>query len=74
MNPDPLKLRQEQREVSRSEETQTQSTALEFATVEELIRYDQERTAVPPIVAERLAESVAREPRPTRSWWRRLFS
>jgi hypothetical protein len=61
---------QEQEQVS---EIQTQkTTAREFATPEELLRHDAAQTEVPPTVSERLNESLQREPKPTRSLWRRL--
>ncbi len=61
---------QEQQEIS---ETHTQQTAAsEFATVEELLRYDAAQTKVPPSIAERLDKSLESEPKPTRSLWRRL--
>jgi hypothetical protein len=46
---------------------------VEFTSVEDMLRYDAAHTAPPAAVAERLADSIAREPRPARSWWRRLF-
>jgi hypothetical protein len=46
----------------------------EFATAEELLRFDAGRTEVPPEVAERLKESIRPlVPPPRRSWWRNLF-
>lgn len=45
----------------------------EFASVEEMLRHDHARTEVPPVVAERLKESIAQEPKPDRPWWRRWF-
>ncbi len=41
--------------------------------VEDLLRHDAAQTPVPPNVAGRLRESLAREPRPAASWWRRLL-
>ena len=46
--------------------------AHQFASVEEMIRTDKEHIEVPPVIAERLNESIAREPK-TRSWWKRVF-
>lgn len=61
---------QEQQQVS---ETQTQKTeGREFATPEELLRYDAAQTEVPPTVAERLDQSLQNEPKPARSLWQRL--
>lgn len=62
---------QEQPQVS---ETQTRAAASpEFASAEELLRYDAAQTKVPPSVAERLDKSLQNEPKPTRSLWRRLL-
>ncbi len=76
MDPNP-RLRHEHREttVSKlSQDARTQATALEFATPEELIRHDRERTEVPPDVANRLAEAVASDPAPAGSpWWKRML-
>jgi len=62
---------QEQQQVS---ETQTEKTVgREFATPEELLRHDAAQTEVPPTVAKRLDESLQKEPRRSRSFWRRFF-
>jgi hypothetical protein len=54
--------------------THTQKTAArEFATPEELLRYDARQTEVPPAVAQRLGASLEREPPRARSFWRRCF-
>ncbi|MBM3841021.1 MAG: hypothetical protein FJ398_24315 [Verrucomicrobia bacterium] len=76
MKPDPSKLRQQTREHAEHtlQQSQQKQTALEFATAEEMIREDAAHTPVPPQIAERLNESIAREPKPAVSWWRRLFS
>ncbi|MBL9172354.1 MAG: hypothetical protein JNL10_02365 [Verrucomicrobiales bacterium] len=69
------RLRQEHREPTVSKAAQdhrTQAAPLEFATPEEMIRHDRERTEVPEAVGERLAHEVGAEPAPTgRPWWRR---
>ena len=55
-------------------ETKSQQTpAREFASAEELLRHDARQTTVPPAVAERLSQSIQNEPKPERSWWRRLM-
>jgi hypothetical protein len=51
-----------------------QFTATEFATTEELLRHDAAHTDVPPLIAERLSKSIQNLPRPSRSWWRRIFN
>ena len=76
MNPDPSKLRQQQQEeIAQSQVLQENSqVAQQFDSVEGIIRCDAEHTPAPPAIAERLKESIAREPKPARSWWQRLFS
>jgi hypothetical protein len=60
---------QEQQQVS---EAQSQQTAeREFASVEELLRYDAQQTELPAEVARRLNRSLPRAPGAPRSWWRR---
>ncbi len=62
---------QEQEQVSGTELQQT--SAREFASPEELLRHDANQTPVPPAIAERLAQSLQNEPKPERSWWRRML-
>lgn len=59
----------EQQELAQTKAQQT--TAREFAAVEELLRHDASQTAVPSRVAERLGRSIEKLPKPGRSWWRR---
>jgi uncharacterized protein YprB with RNaseH-like and TPR domain len=51
-----------------------QFTATEYATAEELLRHDAAQTDVPPVIAERLSQSIQNLPRPSRSWWQRMFN
>ncbi len=77
MNPDPSKLRQQQQQAEQAIESLGQQEAHsvhEFNSVEEMIRFDAKQTLPPASVAERLQESISREPKPARSWWQRLFS
>ena len=67
-----LKQQEEQQAEQQHQATQRQTT-LEFNTPEELLRYDASQVTPPPSVAERLGQSVAREPKPARSWWQRMF-
>jgi len=53
--------------------TQQAQQARDFASTEELLRYDAAQTAVPAIIAQRLAKSAEGLPRPKKSWWARLF-
>jgi hypothetical protein len=48
-----------------------EATVREFASTEELLRHDAGQVEVPPIVAQRLNESIKSEPK-GKSWWQRL--
>jgi len=68
------KLTQEQQSQQVGAEQQTQAQAArEFASAEELLRYDAAHTAVPPEIARRLQKSAADLPAPRTPWWQRLF-
>jgi hypothetical protein len=68
------KLTQKEQEQLAAAQQQTQSSAREFASVEEMLRHDALHTPVPPAIAYRLQESVSRLPPPReRAWWRRFF-
>ena len=68
------KLTQEQQSQQVGAEQQTQAQAArEFASAEELLRFDAARTTVPPEIARRLQKSAADLPAPKTGWWRRLF-
>jgi len=57
-----------------SETQSRQTTEREFASVEELLRFDARQTTVPPTIAERLRKSAAHVNPPTaRPWWKNLF-
>jgi hypothetical protein len=72
---DPRKLRHEQQQQAEQEQVQRQATAgREFATPEELLRFDAARVQPPPAVAERLNRSLQREPKKPQSWWKKWFS
>ena len=81
MNPEQSKLRQEQRTEQREESateqmqnSSNQSEVREFATVEELLRYDNEQNPVPSEVAEKLGKSLEAEPAaPRQSWFKKLL-
>jgi hypothetical protein len=62
----------EEQQLRDRQQTQPQNV-LEFTSVEAMLRHDTERTPVPPAIARRLQESIARLPLPPRSWWRRLL-
>jgi hypothetical protein len=61
---------QEQQQASEAQ-SQQKTSSREFASVEELLRYDARQTPVPPDIAQRLSRSLQDQPRPARSWWRR---
>ena len=67
------KFNSEQQQEHVSEQQLTQNTARDFASVEELLRYDASQTQTPGAIAARLQKSSADLPRPARSWWQRLF-
>jgi len=69
----PSKLRQEQKQES-IEQTGARETARAFSSVEEMLREDAATNGPPPALAHRVADSIAREPKPARSWWQRIFS
>lgn len=63
---------EEQQKQAAGHQTQSES-AREFASAEELLRYDAAHTTVPPEIARRLQKSVGPANPPPRSWWRNLF-
>ena len=63
---------EQQQEHSAEQQTQAQA-AREFATAEELLRYDAAHTTVPPGIAQKLQQSVGGQPRPRAAWWKRLW-
>jgi hypothetical protein len=66
------RLRQKQNEELAGVQHQQQvSGAREFATPEELLRFDSAETHVPARVAERLQGSISREPQLPTPWWKR---
>ena len=69
----PSKLRQEQK-LESIEQTGARETARAFSSVEEMLREDAATNGPPPALAHRVADSIAGEPKPARSWWQRIFS
>lgn len=61
-------------ETTAHKQTAQQQPGRQFASVDELIRYDAEQNPPPAELANRVAESVAGLPKPARSWWKRWFS
>ena len=66
-----LTSRQSEQEQQLSQSQAQEQSAIEFPTVEEMLRHDARHTPVPPSIEHRLQESIG--PAPARSWWRRLF-
>jgi len=66
---------QEQQNEQRASEHEgaLESSALEFASVEKMLRHDALRTPLPPAIVHRLEASLGTELPRGRSWWRRLF-
>jgi hypothetical protein len=73
MEPKPSKLRQEQKQET-IEQTGAQESARSFSSVDEMLREDAASHGPPPALAHRVAESIAREPKPAHSWWQRIFA
>lgn len=67
------KLRHQEEELHTAESLQRESAA-EFSNAEEMLRHDAAQVEVPRAVAERLNESIASEPKPSKSWWKRLVA
>jgi hypothetical protein len=69
------KLSQQQKEQEELAAQQSQvPVGREFASPEELLRFDAAQTSVPAAIAERLQNSAATVPPPTsRPWWKRVF-
>jgi len=67
------KLSAEQQQQHAAEQQTQAPPAREFASAEELLRYDAAHTTVPPGIARRLQKSAGDLPAPKTSWWQRLF-
>ena len=69
------KLSQEQQNTEAHQTHEThQQAAKEFASAEEMLRFDAAHTVVPPQVAKRLEESMGKiAPAPRRPWWKSLL-
>jgi hypothetical protein len=67
------KFRSQEEQQQTNSQTQAHQSIHEFASPEEILRFDAKQTAVPDSVAQRLSRSLKREPL-ARPWWKRLFS
>ena len=68
------KFRQEEQQQVSENQLQSQQTIHDFATPEDMLRFDAKQTMTPDSVAERLSRSVKNQPRLAQPWWKRLFS
>ncbi len=68
------KFRQEEQHQVSESQLQSQQTIHDFATPEDMLRFDAKQTATPNSVAERLSRSLKNQPRLAQPWWKRLFS
>lgn len=75
MNPEFSKLQQRQQEELHQTAQLNQGSAQEttFETVDDLLRFDSEQNPIPPVVAEKLNDTLSQEQPPPASWWQRLF-
>jgi hypothetical protein len=78
MNPERTKLKQQEHAEQASaqgqfQQTQSETRAMEFANVDDLLRFDSEQNPVPPEVADRLGRSLEAEPKPGKPWYKKLF-
>jgi hypothetical protein len=67
------KLNSQQQQEQISEHKAEQQQGFEFETADKLLQFDASHTKVPSGIAERLQKSSAGLPKPSRSWWQRLF-
>jgi hypothetical protein len=75
MEPPSSKLQHQRvEETTEHKQTAQQQAGREFASVDEMIRYDALQNPPPAELANRVAETVASLPKPARSWWQKWFS
>jgi hypothetical protein len=68
------KFSQAQQETNAAQQNSRNPAGREFASAEELLRFDAQQTAVPPDIARRLQKSADQPPpSPPAKWWQRLF-
>jgi hypothetical protein len=65
---------EEQQLSERELQSQSQQTVHEFATPEDVLRFDAKQTLTPDSIAERLSRSLKNQPNVGQPWWKRLFS
>jgi len=74
MKPIRPRFQQQQQQTAETQHSVQNQTDRQFASVEEMLRYDAAQTTPPPTIKQRLNESIQKEPKSGRSWWKRLFS
>lgn len=62
--------KQEQEQQAVHQQAASHATAREFASSDELLRFDAAHTAVPPEIAARLRKMSAHLAPPARPWWK----
>jgi hypothetical protein len=68
------KFQSEQQQEHAAEHHTGQTAGREFASVDDLLRFDAAHTTTPPAIADRLQKSSAQIPKPSSpSWWQRFF-
>ena len=72
MDPKSRLNQREQEEQTPQQQTKAEQ-GREFATPEELLRFDAAQTPVPSGIEQKLQRSLDAAPKPDRSWWQRLF-
>jgi len=69
------KLHQEsQQQTAEQQQVAQKQQVIEFASVEEMLRWEASQTIPPVRLEARLKNSLSGEPKTQRSWWERLFS
>jgi len=68
----PKRLQHQQQQTGEQQQAQQQTERV-FETPEELLRHDAAQTQPPETIAERLKDSMANEPPPSRPWWKRIL-
>lgn len=73
MDPKSKLQHQERTELQAEVHAQSATPGQVFENVEELLRHDAAQTQPPPQLQVRLAQSIEKEPTPSRPWWKRIL-
>jgi hypothetical protein len=71
MKPNLSKLQSAERQSNEQRQENQAQTTREFASPEEMLRFDAAQVTPPPSLIDRLKNSLAQDPSAQRSWWRR---